>query len=192
MTVFGVRVLRFRGASLAIDPTRIAAAIVLLLPNGYAVLNLVDNEPAGIEGFAAMRGTYPNPHRHVAYAQGPDPMDAHGMLHREAPHSFRDDAVAFLYSQLLKSFVFQPRDLLAFVLIANPTLETDVAARPWILQLAPRLRGVDGRLSKAEAHQPPATGGMNTTASLAASLRDQSLNSLLTATFNCSRDSVKP
>ena len=119
-------------------------------------------------------------------------MDAQGMLHREAPQRFRDDAVAFFHRQLLKSFVFQPDDLLAFVFIANPALETDVAAGPGILQFASAQRGVDGRLGKAETHQPPATGGMNTTASLAASLRDQSLNSLLTATFNCWRDSVKP
>ena len=119
-------------------------------------------------------------------------MHARGMLHGEAPQRFRDDAVAFFDRQLLKSLVFQPSDLLALVFIANPALETDVAAGPWILQLAQALRGVDGRLSKAEANQPPATGGINTTASLAASLRDQSLNSLLTATFNCSRDSVKP
>jgi len=192
MTVFGVSMLRFRGATLAIYPTRIAAAIMLFLPNRQPMLDFIDDESAGIEGFAAVCGTYADPHGHVGHAQGPDAMDAQGMLHREATQRLRDDAVAFLYRQLLKSFVFQPSNFLAFVLIANPALETDVAAGTWVLQLAPALRGVDGRLGKAEAHQPPATGGMNTTASLAASLRDQSLNSLLTATFNCWRDSVKP
>src|ERR1700722_20578604 len=52
--------------------------------------------------------------------------------------------------------------------------------------------GVDRRFGKAKTHHPPATGGMNTTASPGISLRDQSENSVFTATFNCSRDSVKP
>ncbi len=65
-------------------------------------------------------------------------MDAQGMLHREAPQRFGDDALAFLHRQFLKSFVFQSGDLLALVLIANPTLETDVAAGAEVLQLAPR------------------------------------------------------
>ena len=76
--------------------------------------------------------------------------------------------------------------------IPNPTFEADIAARSQVEQLAPRLDRVDGRLGKAKTHQPPATGGMKTTASPAASLRDQSLNSLLTATFSCSRGRVKP
>ncbi len=192
MRVAGVGMLRFGGATLAIYPARIAAAIVLLFPDGKAMLDLIDDESAGVEGFAAVCGTHPHPDRHVAQAQGSDAMDAQGVLHRKAPQRFGDDALAFLYRQFLKCFVFEPGDLLAFVLIADPALETDVAAGAEILQLTPRLRRVDCRLGKAQAHQPPATGGMKTTASLAASLRDQSLNSLLTATFNCSRDSEKP
>ncbi len=81
---------------------------------------------------------------------------------------------------------------LSLILIPNPTFEADIAARAEVEQFAPRGVRVDRRLGEAKAHQPPATGGMNTTASPAASLRDQSLNSLLTATFSCSRVSVKP
>lgn len=181
-----------RRATLAIYPSRIAAAVMFFLPNGHAMLNLIDDESAGIEGFAAVRGTDPNPHCHFSQTQRTDAVDAQGVLHREAPQRFRDDAVAFLHRQLLIGFIFESSDFLAFVLIAHPTLETDVAAGTKILQLTPPSFRVDGCLGEAESHQPPATGGMNTTASLAASLRDQSLNSLLTATFNCSRDSVKP
>src|SRR5450631_15800 len=114
------------------------------------------------------------------------------MFHRKAPQRLGDDAVAFLHRQLLKRLVLESSDFLALVLIAHPAFETGVAAGTLVLQLTARAFGVDGRLGKPEVHQPPATGGMNTTASLAASLRDQSLNSLLTATFNCSRDRVKP
>ena len=192
MTKLVVRMLWCRRATLAIYPSRIAAAVMFLLPNGHAMLDFIDDEPTGIEGFAAVRGTHSHPNRHVAQSQGTDTMDAHGVFHREAPQRFRDDALAFLHCQLLIGFIVESSDFLAFVLIAHPTLETDVAAGTQILQLTPPTFRVDGALGEAKAHQPPATGGMNTTASLAASLRDQSLNSLLTATFNCSRDSVKP
>ena len=119
-------------------------------------------------------------------------MNAQSVLHRESPQGFGDDAVAFLDGQFLKCLVLEPRDFLALVKVADPSFETDVASRAKILKLTPCRFGVDRCLGKAEVHQPPATGGMKTTASLAASLRDQSLNSLLTATFNCSLDSVKP
>jgi len=192
MTVFGVRMLRFGRAALAIDPSRIAAAIVFFLPNGHAMLDLIDDEAAGVKGFAAMCGAHAHPHRHLSQPQGTDAVDAQSMLHREAAQRFGDYALTFLHREFLKSFVFESSDFLAIVLVAYPTLEINVAAGAEVLKLAPCACAVDGRLGKAEAHQPPATGGMNTTASLATSLRDQSLNSLLTATFNCSRDSVKP
>jgi hypothetical protein len=76
-------------------------------------------------------------------------------------------------------------------MIADPPHETQLAARGKILQLLSRSLRVDGRLGKAKAHQPPATGGMKTTASPCLSFRDHSLNSLFTATFNCSRGSEK-
>src|ERR1700674_3151989 len=165
---------------------------MLLLPNRHAMLHLIDDEAAGIEGFAAVCGTHADPHRHLAQLQRADSMDAQRLLYRESPQGFGDDAVAFLDRQFLKSFVLQPGDFLTLVKIPHPALETDVAARAQSLQLAPRAFGVDGRLSKAKMHQPPATGGMNTTASPILRGRDQSLTSLSPATFNCSRDSVKP
>src|SRR5579863_2547941 len=108
------------------------------------MLDLVDDESAGIEGLATVCGTHPNPHGHVAYFQGPDAMNAQRMLHRETPHRFGDDAVAFFHRELLRSFVFQSSDVLSLVLIANPAFETGVAAGPGVLQLGPRLPGVDG------------------------------------------------
>ena len=95
MRVLGVGVLRFRRATLAVYPARIAAAVVLFLPNGHAMFDFIDDESAGIEGFAAVRGAHPDPHGHVAYTQGTDTMDARGMLHWEAPQRFGDDALAF-------------------------------------------------------------------------------------------------
>ena len=97
------------------------------------MLNLIDDVSAGIEGLGAVRGAHPDPHRHVAQIQTTDPVDAQGMFHREAPQCFRDDAVAFLHGQFLKTFVFESSDFLAFVLIADPALETDVAAGAKVL-----------------------------------------------------------
>ena len=111
-------------------------------------------------------------------------MNAQGVLHRESAQGFGDDAVGFLYGQLLKCLVLEPRDFLALVKVADPPFETDVAPRAKILKLTPCRFGVNRCLGKAEMHQPPATGGMKTTASPTWSFRDQSLNSLLTATFN--------
>src|ERR1700692_5136146 len=163
-----VSVVRRRRAALAVYPARIAAAVVLLLPDRHAMLHLVDDETAGIEGFAAVRGTDADPHCHVAQIQRADAMDAQRMLHREAPQGFGDDALAFLHREFLERFVFQAGDFLAFVMVPHPTLEADIAAGTQIEQFAPGLGRVDGCLGEAEAHQPPATGGMKTTASPAA------------------------
>src|SRR6202041_1030587 len=156
------------------------------------MLDLIDDEPAGIESLAAMRGTDSDPDRHVAQLQRAHPMDAQRMLDRKSPHGFGDDAIALLDRQFLKSLVFQPRDCLTLVQIPHPAFETDIAAGAQGLQLASRALGVDGVFSEAKMHQPPATGGMKTTASPILSGRDQSLNWLLTATFSCSRVSVNP
>src|SRR5271156_1907417 len=179
-------------AALAVHPAGIAASIVLFLPDRHPMLHFVDDEAAGIEGLPAMRGADSDPHGHVAQSQSADAMNAERVLHREAPQGFGDDAFAFLHGEFLEGFIFQGSDLLPLIVIPHPALEAGIAARRRIEQLASRLRGVDGRFSEPEAHQPPATGGMKTTASPAASRRDQSLNSLLTATFNWSRVSVNP
>ena len=87
----------------------------------------------------------------------------------KARRGFREDALSFLDREGLERLVLERGDLASLVEIANPALERDEAAGAGIEQLAPRGRGVDGVLCKAKAHQPPATGGMNTTASPAAS-----------------------
>src|SRR5712664_26275 len=185
-----VSVTRRRRAALAVHPAGIAASIVFFLPDRHAMLHFVDDEAAGVEGLSAMRGTDTDPHGHIAQGQRADTVDAESVLDRKAPQGVGDDALAFLHRELLERFVFQASDFLPLIVIPNPPLEADIAACAQVEELAPRFDGIDGRLSKAKAHHPPATGGMKTTASPAVSLRDQSLNSALTATFNCSRVSV--
>src|SRR5258707_9924268 len=181
-----------RRATLAVHPAGITASIMFFLPDRHAMLHFVDDEAARLEGLAAMRGADSDPHGHIVQSQRAHAMDAQSVLHRKAPQGVGDDALAFLHREFLERFVFQTSDLLSLVVIPDPALKADVAACAQVEELAPGLDSIDGRLREAKSHHPPATGGMKTTASPAASRRDQSLNSLLTATFNCSRVSVNP
>ena len=124
-----VRVTRRRRAALAIHPARITAAIVLFLPDRHAMFHFVDDETTGFEGLAAMRGTDSDPHGHIAQTQRADAMDAQGVFHGEATQGFGDDALAFLHREFLECLVFQTSDLLSLIVIPNPPLEADVAAR---------------------------------------------------------------
>src|SRR6266404_235390 len=183
---------RFRCAAFAIDPAGVAASVMFLLPDRDAMLHFIDDEPAGVEGFAAVGGADAHPYRHVGQVKGSDPMDAHGMLDGKALHRLRQDPVALLDGQRLKGFVLEARNFLTFVVIPDPALEADVASGTAVEQFAAGCCGVDRRFGEAKSHHPPATGGMNTTVSPEISLRDQSENSVFTATFNCARDGVKP
>src|SRR5882757_5941850 len=186
-----VRMVRRRRTALAVDPARVAAPVMFFFPDRNPVLDFIDDVSALVEGFAAVGGTHTHPHRHVGKIERPDPMDAHRVLDGKTLQCLGQDSFAFFDGQGLKGFVFEPSDVLALVMIAHPTLEADVAAGAAVEQVAACGLRIDGDLGKAKAHQPPATGGMNTTASPAINGRDHSENSLFTATFNCSRDSVK-
>src|ERR1700676_1699467 len=108
---------RRRRAALAVHPAGITASIMLFLPDRHAMFHFVDNKPAGIEGFAAVRGTDTDPHGHIAHSQRADAMNAQGMLHREAPQGVGDDAFAFLHRKFLKRFILQTSNLLSLILI---------------------------------------------------------------------------
>src|ERR1700732_4017290 len=140
-----VSVVRRRRAALAVYPARITAAVVLFLPDRHAMLHFVDDETAGVEGFAAMHGAESPPHRHIAQIQRTDAMDAQRVLHGEAPQGVGDDALAFLHREFLECFVFQPSDLLSLIVIPNPPLEADIAACTHVEELASRFGGIAGR-----------------------------------------------
>src|SRR5258708_12698157 len=101
MQVFGVRMLRFRRAAFAVHPSRIAVSIMLFLPDGQAMLYLIDDEPAGIEGFAAVGRAHAHPYGHLAHGQPPHAVDAQGMLHPNTPQCSPPDPAPFLPSHLL-------------------------------------------------------------------------------------------
>src|SRR6266481_5688535 len=91
-----VSVTRLRCAALAVDPARVPASIMFLFPDRDAVLHFVDDEPARVEGFAAMGGADTHPHRHAGLVERAQPMDAGGVLDGEALHRLRQDPVALL------------------------------------------------------------------------------------------------
>ena len=156
------------------------------------MFDFVDDVSTRVERFAAMGGTDSYPNGQVGEVERTHAMNAHGMLDGETLQCLRENSLTLLDGESLKGFVLEPSDVLALVMIPNPALEADVAAGAAVEQFAARGFGIDGRFSEAKPHQPPATGGMNTTASPALKGRVHSENSLFTATFNCSRDNVKP
>ena len=167
------------GAALAIHPAGIAVDVVLLLPDRHAMFHFVDDEAAGAKRLVAMRGADADPHGHVADRQRRR-CDARRRRasRRISSHGLRDDALAFLLRELCERLVFQPRDGVAFVVIAHPAFERGVAAARRVAQLAPQRRGVERRVLKRNGvSSSAATGGMNTTASPSCSGCDQSPNS---------------
>src|ERR1700722_8202745 len=141
--VIGVSVIRRRRATFAVHPAGITASIVLFLPNGHAVFYFVDDESTGIEGFAAVNGTHPDPHGHVAQSQRADAMDAQSVRDRETPQGFGEDAFAFLHREFLERFVFQAGYFLPLIMVPDPTLEADITARTRVEELASRVVRVD-------------------------------------------------
>src|SRR5260370_9544063 len=89
-------VARLRCAAFAVDPAGVPASIMFLLADRDAVLHFIDDEPAGVEGFAAVGGADTHPHRHVRHPESADPMDAGGMLDGTALQRLRQDPVALL------------------------------------------------------------------------------------------------
>src|SRR5271154_2404719 len=101
----GVR--RRCGAGLAVHPAGIAIAIVLFLPDRHAMLDLVDDEAAGIEGFATMRGAHPDPDRHVGKREASDAVDAEGMSQGKARGGCGDNSLPFLDREGLERLVLE-------------------------------------------------------------------------------------
>src|SRR5919109_3017336 len=95
------------GAALAVDPAGVAVDVVLLLPDGHAVLHFIDDEAAGAEGLVAMRGTDAHPHGDFAECQRAHAVHAGGAGDAEPADGFFDDARAFLLGELGEGLVLQ-------------------------------------------------------------------------------------
>src|SRR5258708_14574915 len=102
-------------AALAVHPAGITASIMFFLPDRHAMFHFVDDEPAGVEGLAAVRGADTDPHGHSAQAQGADTMDPERVLYREAPQALRNDPPAFLHPPFMEHLRFQRRAFLSIL-----------------------------------------------------------------------------
>lgn len=83
-------------AALAIDPARVAVAVMLFFPDGDAVLDFIDDVAAGKKRFVAMRCAHADPDCKLAQVESADAMDASSMLHTKVPDGRSDNALAFL------------------------------------------------------------------------------------------------
>src|SRR5688572_2222268 len=126
--VMGVSMRGGLSAALAIDPAAVAFRIVLLLPDRQALLDLVDDVPAGCKGLVAMRGCHTHPHRDPADCELADPMHAGDAPHTEPVQRLGDDPFASLEREGLVRFVLEPEHLATPVVISDPAPETRVTA----------------------------------------------------------------
>src|SRR5207302_316226 len=178
--------------------TQVAAGVMLFLPDRQAVLHLVDDVAARLERLRAVRRAHPHPHGELADGQIPEPVHAGRVRHAEARHRLAENALALAHGERFEGLVLEPPHALAVARIAHPALEGGVSATGRVGELPAQRLGLNRGAGEAEHGsrparfaQPPATGGMNTTASPSASGVDQSPNSELIATRSASGPSEK-
>src|SRR5258705_6781067 len=184
------------GAAFAIHPAGVPAHVVLFLPDRHALLDLVNDVAAGEKRLVAMRCAHSPPTRRLADRKLADAVQARGVPHAKARDRLGEDALTFANGERLEGLVLQAPYAHALVGIAHPAFERRVSAAGRIGELRAQRLWVDGRVGEAEhgvcggRPHPPATGGMNTTASPSASGVDHSLNSAFIATRSTSGASV--
>ena len=142
----GVRALVRMAHTLAVDPARIAIDVVLLLPDGHAVFDFIDDVAAGAKRLVAMRGAHADPHGDVADAEVADAMHARRALHAKALDRFLDDALAFLLREPANASYSRRVTRVAFVVIAHPAFERRVAAAALVASSRVQRRGVERRV----------------------------------------------
>src|SRR6185437_7399462 len=139
-------------AALAVHPAGVAVLVVLLLPDGQPVLDLIDDVAAGAKRLVTMAGRHADPDRALADLERAGPMHARGVLHAEARDRFRDDPLAFPDRERLEGFILQPAHAPALVVIAHPALEGGVAAASRIAELRAQGGLIEGSGGEAECH----------------------------------------
>ncbi len=89
------------------------------------MLDLVDDEAAGVEGLCPVRRGNNHDHGRLFDLESADPMHRLGVIESEAFHGVLDNAAAFLLRDRRMSLIFQAEDPAAFVVIANGPFEDD-------------------------------------------------------------------
>ena len=163
-----------RGLGGAINPFGGAIGVVLLFPDGQAELQLLNHMPAGGKTGLTVRGGDADPDRRLADGKYAGAMHAQDFGARINPLGLAHDGLAFEARHVVEGLVLQFRDRLAEVMVAHAPFENCQGSR--FGRAEPRLQGggVDGAVGELKHAQPPATGGMNTTRSPAASGVDRS------------------
>lgn len=111
------------GASFASDPEGGSVEVELLFPDGKAVLDLVDDEAAGVEGFSAVWGGDDHEDGGVPDGERSGAVDGGGVIESEALDGLGDDAGALLRGDGGVGLVFEAEDGASFVVIAHGALE---------------------------------------------------------------------
>ena len=70
-----------------------------------------------------MAGAHPHPNGKLAHGEPADAVDARGMIDTEASRGFAQDALGLLGGKRRERLVFERRDLLAFIQIADPAFK---------------------------------------------------------------------
>lgn len=102
-----------------------AVGVVLVLPDGDAGFDLVDEVAVGIEGGFAVGGGGEGDDGGFADLEGADAVDGEGVGEGEFLEGFGDDLLAFLIGEDGVGLVVEAGDIPALVVIADEALEDD-------------------------------------------------------------------
>src|SRR6185437_3899029 len=148
--LIGVRVRRCRGATLTVHPAGVTIQVVLLFPDGQAVLDLIDDVTASAECFVAVRGADTHPDGELAHCERADAMNAGRVRHTETRARLGEDALPFADAERLEGFILECAHALTFVAVAYPTFEGGVAAAGGVSKRDSQLLGGDGGTCELE------------------------------------------
>src|SRR5581483_9046164 len=141
---------RHGGAALAIHPAGVAVLVVLLLPDGHTMFDLIDDVSAGAERLVPVPCADTNPDRHLSNGQVADPMNAGSVLDPKALDRLGNDALPFFHRERLESFVLEVPNAHALIVVAHQPFERGIATASGIGELRPQLGGIDGSATETE------------------------------------------
>ena len=140
----------FLSTALAPRPVAGTVRIEFLLPDGKAVLDFVDDEPAGVKSLSPVgRG---NDHHHGAFTdfQRAGPVCRPGIIQTEALHGFPDDKLSLLLCDRTVCLILQAEYLPALVMITDRALEDGNGPRMRVTCSFAKTSRVDGVRGKEE------------------------------------------
>ena len=120
---------RRRGTAFAVHPAAGTVCIEFLFPQWHTVLHFVDDVAAGREGFATVRRADPHPDRQSPDVEQTGAMDTARRFKAKALLRFLQDPASFGDRQPWVGLIGQAEHALAFIMVANPALESNVTPR---------------------------------------------------------------